>query len=54
MEKSFVEIPQVEIPDEFTQIDLPEIGETTPHPEPTSPQDQGTTRENASIGFVRD
>jgi hypothetical protein len=37
MEKEIVEIPQVDIPDEFTQVEIPEIGETTPHPKPDSP-----------------
>jgi hypothetical protein len=32
------EMPQPEIPDEVRQVDLPEIGETTPHPQPDSPQ----------------
>ncbi|MFM1653143.1 hypothetical protein ACI7RC_13690 [Brevibacillus sp. B_LB10_24] len=39
MEKPIPEIPQVDVPDEFTQVDLPEIGETTPHPQtPDNPQ----------------
>lgn len=54
MEKPFTEIPQVDIPDEVRQIDLPEIGETTPHPAPTSPQaiagGTGQT-EGKQIGF---
>ncbi|WNC14138.1 hypothetical protein [Brevibacillus brevis] len=33
-----IEIPQIEVPDEVRQVDLPEIGETTPHPKPDSPQ----------------
>ncbi len=32
------EMPQPEIPDEVRQVDMPEIGETTPHPKPESPQ----------------
>lgn len=50
MEKPLIEIPQVEIPDEVTQVDLPEIGETTPHPTPTSPQVEGT--DGSKIGFT--
>lgn len=37
MEKEIVEIPQTDIPDEVRQVDLPEIGVTTPHPKPESP-----------------
>lgn len=32
------EMPQVDIPDEITQVDFPEFDETTPHPDVTSPQ----------------
>jgi hypothetical protein len=53
MPKEFTEMPQVDIPDEVTQIDLPEIGETTPHPKPESPQAMPGTGEEkqATIGF---
>lgn len=54
MEKPLIEIPQVDIPDEFTQVDLPEIGETTPHPQPTSPQAEGMASSAGPIGFVQD
>ncbi|WP_400162568.1 hypothetical protein ACAF76_002985 [Brevibacillus sp. TJ4] len=37
MEKDMVEMPQIEIPDEVRQVEIPEIGETTPHPKPESP-----------------
>lgn len=37
MDNDMVEIPQIDIPDEVTQIDRPEIGESTPHPKPDSP-----------------
>jgi len=43
------EIPQIDIPDEVTQVDLPEIGETTPHPDVTSPQAVTTV---GHIGFT--
>jgi len=55
MEKPFVEIPQVDIPDEVTQVDLPEIVETTPHPQPTSPQASVTAEsgnDSRPIGFT--
>ncbi|MGZ0050777.1 hypothetical protein [Brevibacillus gelatini] len=41
MEKDIVEIPQTDIPDEVRQVDLPEIGVTTPHPKPESPLASG-------------
>jgi hypothetical protein len=50
MEKPYVEIPQIDIPDEVTQVDRPEIGETTPHPTPASPQVEGT--DTSKIGFA--
>ncbi len=37
MEKDWIEIAQPEIPDEVRQVELPEIGETTPHPKPEGP-----------------
>ncbi|GED68868.1 hypothetical protein BRE01_25700 [Brevibacillus reuszeri] len=44
MEKDWIEIQQPQIPDEVRQVELPEIGETTPHPKPESPQaSQGST-----------
>ncbi|MGN7469511.1 hypothetical protein [Brevibacillus sp. SAFN-007a] len=54
MNKEIVEIPQTDIPDEVRQVDLPEIGETTPHPKPESPlashgRDSGETA--GPIGF---
>jgi hypothetical protein len=50
MEKDLVEIPQIEIPDEVRQVDLPEIGETTPHPKPESPVASYGTAEGAGDG----
>ncbi|NGQ95183.1 hypothetical protein G3578_08380 [Brevibacillus sp. SYP-B805] len=54
MPREFTEIPQVDIPDEITRVDLPEIGETTPHPRPDSPQAMRDASETnqAAIGFV--
>jgi hypothetical protein len=55
MERPFIEIPQVDIPDEVTQVDMPEIGETTPHPKPASPQADMPTSSGGSsrpIGFT--
>ncbi|MGD8189949.1 hypothetical protein ACQCN2_08200 [Brevibacillus ginsengisoli] len=37
------EIPHVDIPDEFTQVDRPEVEITTPHPQPTNPQVASST-----------
>ncbi len=37
------EVPQVDLPDEFTQVDRPEFDITTPHPEPTNPQSRMNT-----------
>ncbi|MGQ7279291.1 hypothetical protein ACT91Q_15085 [Brevibacillus thermoruber] len=51
MEKDIVEIPQVDIPDEVTQVELPEIGETTPHPKPGSPLASAGDAERP-IGFT--
>lgn len=31
------EVPDRNAPDEFTQVDLPEIGEETPHPQVPDP-----------------
>lgn len=45
MENDMVEIPQIHIPDEVTQVDRPEIGETTPHPKPESPLASSGTAE---------
>ncbi|MFG0211664.1 hypothetical protein ACFU8X_01075 [Brevibacillus porteri] len=62
MENDMVEMPQIHIPDEVTQVDRPEIGETTPHPKPDSPLASSGTAEPASdnhskesserIGFI--
>ncbi|MFD2370481.1 hypothetical protein ACFSO0_11115 [Brevibacillus sp. GCM10020057] len=61
MEKDWVEMPQTEIPDEVRQVEIPEIGETTPHPKPDSPlaagrasgQAEGQAAESGRpIGFV--
>jgi hypothetical protein len=54
MEKPFIEIPQIDIPDEVTQVDLPEIGETTPHPKPDSPLAEGNTEgeNHRRAGFI--
>jgi len=53
-ERDWIEIPQVDIPDEVTQVDRPEIGETTPHPSPQSPQAAGSVEPTGSgrIGFT--
>ncbi len=53
------EIPQIDIPDEVTQYDRPEIGETTPHPSPASPQVStgkvgGNEENHNKIGFTAD
>ena len=41
--EKLVEMPQIEIPDEIRQTEIPEIEETTPHPKPESPlADYGT------------
>jgi hypothetical protein len=51
------EIPPLDTPDEFTQVDRPEIDTTTPHPEPGSPQAKKKTDETGfpvtkeTIGF---
>lgn len=37
------EIPQVDVPDEFTQVDRPEVEITAPHPQPTNPQVASST-----------
>lgn len=57
------EIPQVDIPDEFTQVDRPEVEIITPHPQPTNPQVAGSTtgmsvvdeekQAKEQIGFTR-
>lgn len=62
MENDRIEIPQTEIPDEVRQVEIPEIGETTPHPQPDSPQATGNTAGRAEgeaagessspIGFI--
>ncbi|MFY0544366.1 hypothetical protein [Brevibacillus sp. H7] len=54
MERELIEIPQVDIPDEVTQVDRPEIGETTPHPDPTSPQADlpASPERSGPIGFA--
>lgn len=61
MEKDWIEIQSPEIPDEVRQVELPEIGETTPHPKPESPQashgsstvtEGGGTGSTEKIGFI--
>lgn len=61
MEKDWVEISQPEIPDEVRQVELPEIGETTPHPKPESPRashgeaapaENGAGESSEQIGFI--
>ncbi|MDF2682413.1 MAG: hypothetical protein K0R47_3603 [Brevibacillus sp.] len=55
MEKDQIEMPQIEIPDEVRQVELPEIGETTPHPKPESPQasnDSAVHAEGEATGDV--
>lgn len=62
MENDMVEIPQIHIPDEVTQVDRPEIGETTPHPKPDSPlassgtaepdSDNSSKESSERIGFI--
>lgn len=61
MEKDWVEISQPEIPDEVRQVELPEIGETTPHPKPESPlashgetasTENGAGEPSEQIGFI--
>ena len=61
MEKDWIEIAQPEIPDEVRQVELPEIGETTPHPKPESPiasNEKATVAEGGAgesteqIGFI--
>ncbi|QDS38249.1 hypothetical protein [Brevibacillus brevis] len=62
MENDMVEIPQIHIPDEVTQVDRPEIGETTPHPKPDSPlastgtaepvSDNDSKESSERIGFI--
>ncbi|CAM5782011.1 hypothetical protein I532_21725 [Brevibacillus borstelensis AK1] len=51
VEKDLIEIPHIDIPDEIRQVDLPEIGETTPHPKPSSPSVQ-TGETERSVGFL--
>lgn len=55
MSKENTELPQVDIPDEVTQVDLPEISENTPHPSPVSPQASGFSQppKSNSIGFFQ-
>lgn len=38
MERPLPEVPQIEIPDEVTHTNRPEIIETTPHPQMPDPQ----------------
>lgn len=38
-----LEIPPIHIPDEITHVNMPEIGETTPHPR--DPQRQAPAEE---------
>ncbi|KQL46252.1 hypothetical protein AN963_14880 [Brevibacillus choshinensis] len=62
MENDQIEMPQIEIPDEVRQVEIPEIGETTPHPKPDSPLASSDTAGHAEgeatgaviqhIGFV--
>ncbi|HZG16565.1 MAG TPA: hypothetical protein VE710_16380 [Candidatus Bathyarchaeia archaeon] len=55
MNREYTEMPPVEIPDEITQVDLPEFEEYTPHPAPTSPQVSGGEQNNSgeTIGFLQ-
>ncbi|USG66687.1 hypothetical protein NDK47_05150 [Brevibacillus ruminantium] len=53
MEKDLIEIPPINIPDEIRQVELPEIGETTPHPKPDSPAVH-TEKPAPSIGFLEE
>lgn len=53
MKRDIQEIPQVDLPDELTQTDLPEIGESAPHPQTPDPQVQRSspaTRQAESPG----
>lgn len=63
--KDTSEFPQVNIPDEFTQVDRPEVEITTPHPaDPSNPQAVASTagggiasKENQTmeqIGFTQE
>ncbi|WP_126428532.1 hypothetical protein [Brevibacillus marinus] len=38
MEKYVPEIPPIDVPDEITHVNRPEIEETTPHPQTPNPQ----------------
>ncbi|MBO8165082.1 MAG: hypothetical protein H0Z34_15470 [Brevibacillus sp.] len=38
MKKFVPEIPQVDIPDEITHVNHPEVEEMTPHPQTPDPQ----------------
>ncbi|WP_167568757.1 hypothetical protein [Brevibacillus migulae] len=55
MNREYTEMPPVEIPDEITQVDLPEFEEYTPHPDPSSPQVTGSGEHHSgnSIGFLK-
>jgi hypothetical protein len=37
-QQNFTEIPQVDMPNEFPQVDRPEVEIETPHPQTTDPQ----------------
>ncbi len=54
MERDIIEIPQVDIPDEVTHTNSPEIIETTPHPQTPDPQvREGFAAERAAhVGFI--
>ncbi|MFC4768148.1 hypothetical protein [Effusibacillus consociatus] len=59
MDRQTPEIPQVDLPDEVTQVDMPEIGETTPHPQTPDPQavtftesSEAAERKISKIGFA--
>lgn len=54
MEQVKPEIPQVDLPDEITQVDFPEIGETTPHPlTPDQQAESGGVNRNDDADVVR-
>ncbi|UFJ39778.1 hypothetical protein LOK74_17215 [Brevibacillus humidisoli] len=52
MEKHVPEIPQIDIPDEVTHVNRPEIEETTPHP--TSPNPQAEQRTSTAADLSAD
>jgi hypothetical protein len=49
-----IEIPQIDIPDEITHTNHPEVEITTPHPvvpQPDLQQQEGATEATRHIGF---